>query len=378
LLRRRSGWVLLALVTLVHVLAVDELADDRFGWGAGEQAGPRIEVAFVRELEQAAAPVAAVAPKPPPVARRALPSLAPKPAVPASAPQPSQTRMAEAPPPPPPVPAPPAPPVAVVAEAPAPIAPPVELMPPLPEPSPPPAEPVRSAEPPRPVASAAQAEAFDWPPSTRLTYSLSGYYRGPIEGGHAQVEWLRAGSRYQVRMESSVGPMFSRRVASEGELTERGLAPTRFDGEQKLAFGRPKRWTQLFSRERITFDNGTDMEALAGVQDEASQFVQLTWLFTTQPSLLQVGNSIEMPLAINRRADRWIYDVKEKETLNMPFGAVPTFHVKPRREAKGGDMVVEIWFAPTLQYLPVRMIVRQSDSAFMELNLIKPPLQAAK
>ena len=51
----------------------------------------------------------------------------------------------------------------------------------------------------------------------------------------------------------------------------------------------------------------------AGMQDAASQFVQLTWLFTTQPQRLQVGKSVEMPLALPRRADRWIYDVRAEE-----------------------------------------------------------------
>ncbi|WP_325417840.1 DUF3108 domain-containing protein [Aquabacterium sp.] len=371
MLRRRSGWMLLAGVTLVHVLAMDELVTDRFGWGASEHSSPRIEVAFVRELVQRAAPAAAAVPRPARAAERVLPSVAKKPATPASAPD---TQVAVAPAPPPePVPSPPTPQPAAAEPSPAStpaITPTIE--PPPPEPTP------RVAEAPSAAASTAETHAFEWPPSTRLSYALSGYYRGPIEGGHAQVEWLRAGTRYQVRMESSLGPMFSRRVSSEGELTDRGLVPSRFEGEQKQLFRAPKRWTQDIGRERIAFADGVEIDSLPGVQDEASQFVQLTWLFTTQPALLQVGRSIEVPMVINRRADRWIYDVKSEETLYLPFGQVPTFHVKPRREAKGGEMVVEIWFAPTLQYLPVRMLVRQSESTYMELTLKQPPLQAAK
>ena len=64
LLRRPVGWLLLAGVSLLHVLAVDELVSDRFGWGAGEKAAPRIEVSFVRELAQAAAPTVAPVPRP--------------------------------------------------------------------------------------------------------------------------------------------------------------------------------------------------------------------------------------------------------------------------------------------------------------------------
>ena len=69
---------------------------------------------------------------------------------------------------------------------------------------------------------------------------------------------------------------------------------------------------------------------VTGAQDEASQFVQLTWLFTTQPERLKVGRSVEMPLAISRRLERWIYDVTAEETLRFSFGPVATFHLKPR------------------------------------------------
>ena len=209
-----------------------------------------------------------------------------------------------------------------------------------------------------------------------MNYRLSGNYRGPIEGD-AQVEWLREGSRYQVRMSTSIGPVLSRNITSEGELTETGLAPRRFDGEPKVLFRAPRRWSLRFGPERILLADGREIPTLPGAQDEASQFVQLTWLFTTQPERLKVGQSIEIPLAVTRSLDRWIYDVVGEDLLQFPFGEVATFHVKPRREASGGDLTAEIWFAPTLQYLPVRILIRQQQESWVDLTLERPPLQAA-
>ena len=68
------------------------------------------------------------------------------------------------------------------------------------------------------------AVAFEWPPSTRLSYRLQGNYRGPVEGT-AQVEWLRQGSRYQVHLRTAIGPVLSRHITSEGELGAQGLVP---------------------------------------------------------------------------------------------------------------------------------------------------------
>ena len=221
------------------------------------------------------------------------------------------------------------------------------------------------------------ASSFAWPPSTRLTYKLSGHYRGPVDGT-AQVEWLRQGNRYQVRMGTAIGPVLSRNIVSEGELTARGLAPRRFTGEQKVIFRDAKRWRLDFEPDRVQLADGSSVPSQAGVQDEASQFVQLTWLFTTQPERLRVGQTIELPLVISRKLDRWVYDVVAEETLYFPFGAVPTLHIKPRREASGGDMSAEIWIAPTLQYLPVRILIRQSTDSFADLRLERAPEQAAR
>jgi hypothetical protein len=115
------------------------------------------------------------------------------------------------------------------------------------------------------------------------------------------------------------------------------------------------------------------------MQDAASQFVQLTWLFTTQPQRLAAGQVIEVPLALPRNADRWLYDVFEPETLHTPFGAVEAFPLKPRRVARpGGDLTAEIWFAPTLAYLPVRIRIRQDAETFVDLMIERKPQLAAQ
>src|SRR6185295_5385002 len=76
--------------------------------------------------------------------------------------------------------------------------------------------------PPPTSASAPQAVTFDWPPSTRLVYTLVGNYRGPLNGT-AKVEWLREGPRYQVRLETTVPLVVTRQMLSDGMLGPQGL-----------------------------------------------------------------------------------------------------------------------------------------------------------
>jgi hypothetical protein len=231
------------------------------------------------------------------------------------------------------------------------------------------------------VASApSAAAAFEWPPSTRLSYTLNGYYRGPVEG-QAQVEWVRSGTRYQVHLDVSIGPYFApiagRHLMSDGELTEQGLQPHLYDEETRIALRAPRHATVTLDPDVIRLANGKLVPRPQGVQDAASQFVQLTWLFTLHPQLLEPGRVITLPLALARHVEPWTYEVVARETLQTPVGEIETVHVKPQRPPRpGGDMTAEMWIAPSLQYLPVRITIHTDSENYADLLISRLPMQA--
>lgn len=367
--RHRLAWcVALAVVLLVHAWVGQTVAENRIGPGAADRAPKAIDVAFVRELAPTTPPVAVAPPPPPPPAAR--PALA-QPA--ASAPKPAEA--AETKPEP-------APQLAEAASAPP--------LPDLPASAPPAITPPplvaeaasAAASQPSLVAAASAASAasaplgFDWPPSTRLSYRLTGQFRGPLFGT-AQVDWLRSGERYQVRLEVKVDPIVRRRMLSDGVLSAQGLSPRRYDEETEVPLRETRRATIRFEPEQILLANGKTSELPEGVQDTASQFVQLTWLFLTRPERLQVGRTVDFPLALPRRVGRWTYDVAARETLQFPFGDVDTYRLSPRPDSsRPNELRVEMWIAPSLQYLPVRIQIRQDAETFLDLELSSRPLQA--
>jgi hypothetical protein len=346
--RRAVWWVLLAAVMLGHALATLWLRDSLIRW---RDAGPvpalrRMEVAFVRVLAPAAPPPA---PAPRAVRRPARARAAAPAAAMASAPQvtePSSPAASE----------PAAAAAADAASAPA-------------------------ADNASPSAGVASAPAFEWPPSTRLDYVLSGNFRGEVQG-HARVQWIRQGSHYQVHLDIEVGPSFApliwRRITSDGELGVQGLTPQRYEEATRLPLQAVRRLTMRFTPEVVTLADGSLSAALPGLQDTASQFVQLTWLFTTQPQLLQAGNTVTLPLALPRRVGNWIYDVLGEERLVTPVGEIDAFHLRPRLGVLRGlnELRAEIWIAPILQYLPVRIRVEHDAETFADLLLESAPLQA--
>lgn len=354
--RRVAAVGLLLAVVVVHGCLAERVADRIADLNIDAAMPQRIEVTYVRELAPSAPPALAPAPPvavPRPARRRAPARAAEPPASAASAPVPTEA----------------------VAEA-----------APMPVPVPVPAEPPPTAEPPPAVAAAPSPAAsgppaYEWPGSTRLSYALTGNYRGEINGT-AQVEWVRIGMRYQVHLDVTVGlpfaPLLTRRMTSDGRLTPQGLYPERYDEENKQAFRERRRVAIRFEDDGILMPDGRRRERWPGVQDAASQFVQLSYLFTTRPELLAPGRTVEVPLALPRNVDRWVYDVLEMEPVATPFGAVDAYPLKPRRVAsRGSDLTAEIWFAPTLANLPVRIRIRQDAETFIDLVIRRRPQLAA-
>lgn len=370
---RRAGLAgVLALVLAVHGWLAQELADRIADIDKDTATVERIEVAYVRDMALSA-PVAAApaAPPPAPAAPRVARKPVPKPAKPASAPEPTAT-PAELPEP-------------VLAAAPVmpePMPAPEVFAPEVPASSPEPLLAANgSASVPTDAASAPAPAAFDWPLSTRVSYLLTGNYRGEVSGS-AQVEWIRSGSRYQVHLDLVVGPsaapLITRRMSSDGEITAEGLSPRRYQQDTKVVLRERRNLVVNFEPGSVVLANGERRDSVPGVQDTASQFVQLMYVFSTRPELLRIGNAVGIPLALPHKVDVWTYDVVGEEVLAAPFGPLPTIHLKPRRALvpKAGELSAEIWFAPQLRYFPVRILIRQDGDNFVDLMISKRPEMA--
>ena len=237
--------------------------------------------------------------------------------------------------------------------------------------------PTTTAGEPAPAATRSPDNAFVWPASTRMTYGLTGNYRGEVSGS-AQVEWIRSGSNYQVHVDFVVGPAFAplitQRSSSDGEITAVGLAPRRYDQDTKYLTQSRPRQTIVFDAGHVVLSNGDVQPALPGLQDTASQFVQLAYVFGTRSEMLRIGGSVDIPLALPKKVAVWTYDVVEQQMLDTPFGPIAGIHLKPRRnEQKAGTLSVEMWMAPQLRYLPVRMRFEQDANTFVDLLISRPP-----
>ena len=202
-----------------------------------------------------------------------------------------------------------------------------------------------------------------WPVDTRLSYVLTGQYRGPLYGD-ARVQWQRQGTRYQVRLDAKIQLFGTQVLTSQGEVTPNGLLPRAYEELRPR-----KRRTVQIGDEVVMLENGSTVPRPPGVQDTASQFVELTQRFATGRETLEVGRSVKLWLARPGGVNEWVYDIVGREPLRTPqFGTVEAFHLKPRPVANPrGNITVEMWFAPSLQYLPARIRIVMGDDAWLDL-----------
>ncbi|OYD50497.1 DUF3108 domain-containing protein [Acidovorax kalamii] len=203
------------------------------------------------------------------------------------------------------------------------------------------------------------------PPPTRLAFDVSGQAKKFAYNARAELLWQHDGSRYEARQEISAFLVGSRTQRSVGAITAQGLLPEKFSdksrSEQAAHFD--------YAQGRITFSANTPQApASPGVQDRLSVFIQLGALLAADPGRFVPGTQITLTTVSARSADRWTFTIEGPETLDLPSGATPTLKLQ-RLPRKDYDQKAELWVAPALGYLPVRIKLTQANGDFADLLL---------
>lgn len=207
------------------------------------------------------------------------------------------------------------------------------------------------------------------PASTQLLYDVSGSIKGLNYRASSTLDWTQADGRYNARLEMRIALLGSRVQTSTGQVTASGLSPERFSdksrNERAAHFDR--------TRQTIRFSNNQPDAALqAGAQDRLSLFMQLAGLLQGQAHAYPVGHSISLQVAGTNDAEVWRFRVAESDTLTLPAGTLRARRlVREPREPR--DSLIDIWFAPELAYLPVRIRITQENGDRVDQQLRQMP-----
>ena len=219
-----------------------------------------------------------------------------------------------------------------------------------------------------PIATPAPLSAttgFRPPVGARLRYDLQGIAKGFGYSAKAELLWQPDASQYEARLEVSHFLLGSRVQTSQGQITPEGLAPRRFGdkvrSEQAAHFQRDKGL--------ITYSANTpDAPLLAGTQDRLSVFVQISGMLLAEPQRFGPGAVLNFNTTGARDSEAWAFQLAGMETLKMPYGTIEAMRLV-RQEQKQYDQRVELWMAPSMEHLPVRIRITQTSGDQVDLLL---------
>ena len=215
---------------------------------------------------------------------------------------------------------------------------------------------------PEPTTHKREAMPAAVPASARLEYDVVGEVKGFPYSADSELLWKRDGEQYSAKLEIKVFLMGSRSQASTGRVVVGGLEPTRFldkaRSEQAAHFERDK-GIIVFSA------NAPSATLLAGAQDRLSVVLQLGALLAGAPTRYPPGTSIALQVVGPRDAEDWQFTVGATEVLQLPGGSVTGVKLS-RHPRSAYDQKLDIWLAPAMGYLPVRLRMSQDNGDYVD------------
>jgi hypothetical protein len=150
-------------------------------------------------------------------------------------------------------------------------------------------------------------------------------------------------------------------VTSTGSLTETGLQPKRFDGSLGAKDARRvnAEFDWLGAKLTLTHDETSEQVDLpAGTQDRLSIMYQFMFFGYDE------RRQLDFAMTNGRKLDHYRYAINRDVEIDTPLGRMTTLHLVKQREP--GDSETEIWLAPQHRYLPVKMLIVESNGTRYE------------
>jgi hypothetical protein len=215
-----------------------------------------------------------------------------------------------------------------------------------------------------PAAGAELACGADAPLSysVRLEYAVTATRSVLSLTGDGVFEYRRQGDSYRIESSVIAVGIFEAQQTSTGSVRTQGLVPRRFTLQSSR---RPPRSIDFdWAARRVTFSHtGNSEPTQPQMQDRLSLMLQLAWRHRSDPGL----SSAEMPVAGPRHVATYVFRSQGTEAVTVPAGRFDA--VKFERHKESSDDEFEVWLAPELCSLPVRLRFSDDKGLVIEQRL---------
>lgn len=195
------------------------------------------------------------------------------------------------------------------------------------------------------------------------------------------IHWTNDGQHYEMVVSIPlpfVGPFV---YSSKGHIDTFGIAPEQYS-EQR---GRRAPDITVFDRstKQLVYTRTPNNRPLAdGAEDRFSVIMQLSSLVRGAPETYKPGVVIQFSVADNDSNEIWPIETVGDEEVQAPDGNVTARHFTRLARREGDKRRLDIWLAPTLGWLPVRILQTEPNGLQIEMlwrgKLQRPPVASGQ
>lgn len=199
-------------------------------------------------------------------------------------------------------------------------------------------------------------------------------FRGDLNIGETRYHWVHDGNRYQMNMLTEttglaglLRPLKIEQI-STGDMTDTGFKPLHYVSQVRQGKAVDEEVVFDWSSNQVMLRAGTkrsEHALSAGAQDIISLWLEIIWR-------AQSSGDFDFTVATGKRyAPRWFIPEQDVASLDTTIGRLLVKRLEAR--AQPGESQIEIWLAPNLRWLPVRIRYtdRKGDAYDQRVRLIQ-------
>ncbi len=203
-------------------------------------------------------------------------------------------------------------------------------------------------------------------PPAELTVTYESTYRGFMTAvvGEVTEELRHGGGKYEIRETTrGRGPLALRGTisrSSRGTVAPEGLRPEEFVDERT---GRPTARVSFdWAANKMTmqFREGPEVQTIPPNAQDRLSFI-LNFAFAPP-----ADKPVKMSVADGGSVSRYTFAVVGRERIKVPAGEFDTVRVARMKDGPDDKRSSEMWLAPSLGYIPVRMLATDKDGSQLD------------
>lgn len=220
-----------------------------------------------------------------------------------------------------------------------------------------------------PASAPAQASTasvgvhFSVPPSGNLHYNT--FYNG-VENAPGTIRWSSDAHGYEMIVSVPLPFVGTFSYESRGRIDAFGLAPERYIEKR----GRRPEDVTTFDRadKHIAFTRTSTTLALPdGAQDRFSMVMQLASLVRGDPDAYKSGVTRSFYVADDDSGELWPIETIGNESIRTAEGFIEARHFMRLPRHEGDRRRIDVWLAPSLGWLPARIVQTEPNGSQIEL-----------